>query len=112
MLGLDMAFDATTRRRWVGGMALVAALGMLVGGQTVLTGRLDGLAFLLYWLLCFGLTFVAIVVALWDARALRQRSRQEQRELLHNTLGEIITEAKSREAEATGEKRTKGLESR
>ncbi len=107
-----MALDATTRRRWVGGVALLAALGMLVGGQTVLTGRLEGVSYLLYWLVCFGLTFFAILVALWDARALRQRSRREHRDLLHNTLGEIITEAKAREAGASGEQAGKGTENR
>ncbi len=82
------------------------------GGQTVLTGRLEGVSYLLYWLVCFGLTFFAILVALWDARALRQRSRREHRDLLHNTLGEIITEAKAREAGASGEQAGKGTENR
>ncbi|HWV98851.1 MAG TPA: hypothetical protein VNZ64_04070 [Candidatus Acidoferrum sp.] len=93
-----MALDGTARRRLVGAVALLAALGMLVCGQTVLAGRLEGGSFLLYWLFCFGFTFLAMLVALWDARALRHRSRQAERELLHSTLEEIITEAKAREA--------------
>ena len=96
MLGCGMALNATTRRRWVGAVALVAALGMLVLGQTVLDGRLHGGAYLLYWLVCFGFTFLAMLVALWDARALRHRSRKEERELFHNTLDQIIAEAKAK----------------
>jgi hypothetical protein len=92
-----MALDGTARRRWVGVLALLAAVGMLVGGQTVLVGRLEGGSYLLYWLACFGFTFLAMLVALWDARALRRRSRSEERELLHIMLEEIITEAKARE---------------
>ena len=48
MLRCGMALNATTRRRWVGVVALLAALGMLVAGQTVLEGRLQGGAYLLY----------------------------------------------------------------
>ena len=96
MLRCGMALNATTRRRWVGVVALLAALGMLVAGQTVLEGRLQGGAYLLYWLVCFGFTFLAMLVALWDARALRYRTRREERELFHNTLDQILTEAKAK----------------
>jgi hypothetical protein len=104
-----MALSSIARRRWVGALALLAALGMLVGGQTVLQGRLEGGGFLLYWLVCFGFTFLAMLVALWDARALRYRSRQEERELLHNTLDQILSEAKARDATGGSEgRKTKG----
>lgn len=97
MLRFDMALDGTARRRWVGVAALSAALGMLVGGQTVLQSRLEGAAYILYWLLCFGFTFLAMLIALWDVRSLRTRSRREERELLHSTLEKIVDEAKARE---------------
>ena len=91
-----MALDAIARRRWLGVLALLAALVMLVGGQTVLAGRLEGVIFLAYWLVCFGFTLLAIVIALWDARTLRRQSRQDARALLHSTLNEIITDAKAK----------------
>ena len=91
-----MALDATARRRWFGALVLLAALGMLIGGETILKGKLANLGFILYWLSCFGLTGLAILIAFLDARALQRRTRQEQRELFETTLKEIETEAKNR----------------
>ena len=91
-----MALDATARRRWLGALVLLAALGMLIGGETVLKGKLDGLAFIFYWLVCFGFTGLAIVIAFLDARALQRRTHQEQRDLFATTLKQIETEAKAK----------------
>jgi len=99
-----MGFDATTRRRWLGILLLVAALGMLIAGETVLQGRLENVNFVLYWLLCLVLTTGAIIVAFLDARALRQQTRAEARDLLQSTLKEIETDAKSRRGRAGGGK--------
>jgi len=95
-----MTLDATARRRWLGGGALAGALAMLICGETVLRGQLKPFDFILYWLVCFVLTGVAMVVALRDLRALHDRTRQQQRDLLQNTLKEIETEARRREHEA------------
>jgi hypothetical protein len=91
-----MALDATARRRWLGALALLAALGMLVGGETILKGKLENLGFIIYWLVCFGLTGLAMLIALLDARAVQRRTRQEQHDLFATTLKEIETEAKAR----------------
>jgi membrane protein implicated in regulation of membrane protease activity len=101
-----MALDATTRRRWFGALVLLAALGMLIGGETVLKGKLDGLAFIFYWLACVGFTALAIVIAFLDARALQRRIHQEQHELFDTTLKQIETEAKARRRRS-GRKRGK-----
>ncbi len=84
------------RRRWFGGVALGAALLMLILGQTVLQKSLNGLAFLLYWLLCLVLTGIAVLVALVDARAVRLELKREKRELLEQTVKEIQDEATAR----------------
>jgi membrane protein implicated in regulation of membrane protease activity len=91
-----MALDVTARRRWFGAIVLLAALGMLICGVTVLEGRLGNLAFFAYWLVCFGFTGLAILIALVDARALRYRIRQQQRDLFEATLKEIEAEAKAK----------------
>ena len=91
-----MALDTTARRRWFGALALLAALGMLICGQTVLSGKLGSLPLMLYWLVCFALTGLAILIAFLDARALQRRTRQEQRDLFEASLREIETEAKAR----------------
>ncbi len=91
-----MGLDATARRRWLGGGVLAGALAMLVCGETVLQDRLKPFDFIIYWLLCFVLTGVAMIVAFRDLRALQHRIRQQQRDLLQNTLKEIETEARRR----------------
>jgi hypothetical protein len=91
-----MGLDETARRRWFGALVLLAALAMLVAGETVLEGRLGPVTLLLYWLVCAVLTGVAIFVAFADLRALARRTRQEQRALLENTLREIETQAKAK----------------
>ena len=75
-------------------MILALAMLMLIGGETVLKGRLAGLGFLSYWVACFVLTGMAMLVAIIDLRAVRRRTRDEQRVLLEDALKEI--EAKSR----------------
>ena len=99
-----MSFDATARRRWLGALVLLAAVGMLIAGQTILEGRLTGLGFVCYWLVCLALTGLAIVVAFLDARALRRRTRQAQHDLFADTLKQIETEAKAR-SRSPGRKR-------
>ena len=91
-----MGLDATARRRWLGGVALVAALAMLISGETILKGRLKEIGFLVYWLVCFVFTGVAIVIAFLDARAVQSRTRREQRDLFETTLRQIENEARGK----------------
>lgn len=70
---------------------------MMVSGLTFLQGRLEGLAFLIYWLGCFILTTAAVLVAFLDLRAIRRRARDEQRDLIQKTL-EDVDEAQARKA--------------
>ena len=69
---------------------------MLVAGETVLRERLDKLGFVIFWLICLGFTFLAMVVAAWDASVIRRRSREEQRAFLENTLKEIAGRKKAK----------------
>ena len=91
-----MALDATARRRWFGGLVLLAALAMLICGDTVLKEKLGMLAFFIYWVVCFALTGLAVMVAFLDVRALQRRIRQEQRDLFESTLKKIEAEAKTK----------------
>ena len=89
-----MGLDATGRRRIIGAVFLLIALGMLIAGQTILKPSLNNLGFLIYWGLCFVFTGLAIVVAFRDARALRERTRRDARDLIENTLGRIEEDRK------------------
>jgi hypothetical protein len=91
-----MGLDATARRRWLGALMLLGALGLLIAGETILKGRLDGMIFLAYWGLCFVLTGLAIVTAYLDARALQSRTQREARELLETTLTNIQADAEKK----------------
>jgi hypothetical protein len=91
-----MDLDGSARRRWFGAAVLAAAAVMLVAGATVLQGRLEGMAFLVYWLGCFVLTMAAIMVAFRDARAVHQITRREHRDLIENTMRNIELEARNR----------------
>lgn len=88
-------------RRLLGLSALVAALAMLVAGQTVLQGRLAGVFFLIYWAACFIFTLLAMVMALRDAQAVRHQTQNEERALLHDTIREIISEAETKSSPPT-----------
>jgi hypothetical protein len=77
-------------------MSVLAALAMLILGETVLKERLTQLEFVFYWLLCFIFTGLAIILAFLDVRALQQRTRHEHRELMNTTLKEIEGDAKAK----------------
>ena len=81
---------------------------MLVVGETVLKSRLKDLPFLVYWLICFVLTGLAILVAFLDARAVGRRTRREARDLLETTLGRIETNAKHKPARLGKQRRQLG----
>jgi len=81
--------SAGARRRWFGTLFLIGGGGMLIWGQTVLHSRLQGLGFLLYWLVCFLFVILAMVTAMLDLRALRKRAREDQHDLVQKALDEI-----------------------
>lgn len=88
-----MPHSADALRRWLGLLFLALAFGLLIWGQTVLRDRLQGVAFLVYWGVCFLCTLAAIITALLDVRATRRRAQEEQEELVKRTLEEIEEES-------------------
>ena len=75
---------------------LLGAVTLLVAGETILKRFLDGMVFLVYWLVCFLCTGLAILTAYLDARALQSKGRKEARELLENTLSKIQDDAQKK----------------
>jgi hypothetical protein len=92
-----MGLGPTARRRWFGAIVLGVALLMLILGETVLKRKMSDVAFVVYWLVCFVLTGVAIVVAFRDVKAVQNEVRSEQRTLLESTLKDIESEARNRQ---------------
>ena len=73
-------------------MCLLTAILMLATGDTSPGKRMDGIAFVTYWLACFVFAALALLTAVLDARALRREARAEQRELLEHALDGIGAE--------------------
>src|SRR2546427_654171 len=67
--------------RIIGTIFITACALMLVLGLTLLSDRLRGPQFILYWSWCFLLTMAAIFVAFWDMLMVRRASKQPRREL-------------------------------
>jgi hypothetical protein len=75
---------------------VLAAVTMVICGETVLRDRMGPLTTLVYWMGCLVLTSLAILVALLDVRALRNRTRLEERALFEATVKKIQSELEAR----------------
>jgi membrane protein implicated in regulation of membrane protease activity len=91
-----MELDAEGRRRWLSGIALGGSLLMLVIGETALKGKLGAFPFVIYWLGCLTLLIVAFTGAIRLFRMVQERTREEQKKLLDETLKKIQADAKTR----------------
>lgn len=81
--------SAQAWRRWFGLLFLAVSFGMLVWGQTFLKDRLEGMAYLVYWSVCFLFTILAIATALLDILLVRRQSRIARREILKKAFTEV-----------------------
>lgn len=88
-----MDFFRANFRRWAAGIFLSAATLMLVLGLTAFSGRLAGIDFLTYWLVCFLFTGLAAIFALTEMAVIRYKSRDEQRDLIKETLEQAEKDA-------------------
>jgi peptidoglycan/LPS O-acetylase OafA/YrhL len=90
-----------TRRRTFGALCLLAAVALLLFGNTKpQPGQSHG-HFVAYWAACFVFAALAMVIAIRDAGALRQEAREQQRALFESTLQNI--EAEKRRRTQTGD---------
>ena len=92
-----MGKKSGARRRWIGAIFLMMAIGMLIAGETVLRERLQQPGWLLFWVLViFACTCFAVLIAFLEFSVVRHRAREEQRALLENTLKDIVREKEAR----------------
>jgi hypothetical protein len=80
---------------------------LLIAGQTVLKHALDKLPFILYWLACFLFTGLAVLFSFKDVAGVQQQAREEQRELLDETIREIARQKEARSGEASADRKQK-----
>ena len=97
-----MADKQDIRRRVLGAIFLIAALVMLIVGETVFKERLRAqpAGFLIYWMVCFALVGLAILTAALDMAVVRRRVREEQRKLLEETIEQIARTKASKSGKA------------
>jgi membrane protein implicated in regulation of membrane protease activity len=95
-----MANKLAPPRRWYGLLCLVLGGAMLFWGQTVLSSRLTGKTFIIYWTLCFLVTGLALIISLWDSYRLRRQMRQKQQRLLQEMLQQVEQARRERAGDA------------
>jgi len=95
------------RPRKRGLIFLIIAVVMLVAGQTVLRHVLDKLPFILYWLACFLFTGLAVLFSFKDVAGVQRQAREEQRELLDETIREIARQKEARSKDANADRHQK-----
>jgi len=62
----------------------------------VLAGSLKGVAFIIYWLVCFAFTGLALLIALLDLMIVRHRQREEQRDLIVKAIEDLESKKKEK----------------
>jgi len=76
---------------------LIVSVVMLILGETLLRSSLRNVPFIIYWMVCIMITFLAIVFAFLDVAGVQRQAKEQQRELLEKTIKEI---ARQKEAKA------------
>ena len=92
---MDTNSEIPHRKR--GMIFLGVALLMLILGETVLRHSLGkGVSFVIYWMICFIFTALAILFSFLDVAGVRRQAREQQRELLEKTIGEIVRQKEAK----------------
>lgn len=90
--------NAKFLRRACGSLGLIVAVVMLMAGETNPAPDANRVAFLGYWLACFGFAMLAMGAAILDLRAVRREARAAQRSLVETALHNLQAEKQRREA--------------
>ena len=68
---------------------LIIAVLMLILGETLFRSSLGKVPFIIYWMVCFVFTALAVLFAFLDVAGVQRQAREQQRELLEKTIREI-----------------------
>ncbi|MCX8157449.1 MAG: hypothetical protein N3J91_13560 [Verrucomicrobiae bacterium] len=85
-------------RRSYGLLCLILGASMLIWGQTLLASRLHGKTYIIYWTLCFLVTSLALILALWETRRLRIQLQEEEKALFREMVRQIELARREKEA--------------
>jgi hypothetical protein len=95
------------RHRKRGLTFLIISVVMLIAGETVLRSSLAKVPFILYWMVCFVFTFMAIVFSFLDVAGVQRQAREQQRQLLEKTIHEIARQKEAKAGRSTAARTTK-----
>jgi membrane protein implicated in regulation of membrane protease activity len=84
------------RHRKRGMTFLIISVVMLILGETLLRSSLSKVPFILYWMVCFAFTGMAILFAFLDVAGVQRQAREQQRELLEKTIREIARQKEAK----------------
>lgn len=96
-----MTNNADSMRRWRGMLFLAVSFAMMMWGQLVLGAHLSGVAFVLYWGACFGLSIAAIVLGILDVRGVLRQIKAERSASLRRAMRGIKHPAKHADGSLT-----------
>lgn len=102
-----MESETGIRHRKRGLTFLIVSVVMLILGETVLRSSLSKVPFILYWMVCFLVTFMAIVFAFLDVAGVQRQAREQQRELLDKTIREIARQKEAKAGRSSSNRPTK-----
>lgn len=85
----DTLTPADRRRRRIGALLLGTAVLMVVAGLSRWIPGLEGLRYLLYWLVCYVLTALSILIAILDIAVMRRRLDRERDRLWNEASGSL-----------------------
>ena len=85
---------------------LIISVVMLILGETVLRSSLTKVPFIIYWMICFIFTAMAIVFAFLDVAGVQRQAREQQRELLEKTIHEIGRQKEAKASRSTSSRPT------
>jgi hypothetical protein len=89
------------RHRKRGMTFLIVSVAMLILGETLLQSSLGKIPFILYWMVCFVFTGMAILFAFLDVAGVQRQAREQQRELLEKTIREIARQKEAKSGRST-----------
>jgi hypothetical protein len=75
---------------------LIISVVMLLLGETVFRSSLSKIPFIIYWMVCFVITGMAILFSFLDVVGVQRRAREQQRELLEKTIEEIARQKEAK----------------
>ena len=67
---------------------------MVIGGITVFASGLKDIRFIIYWLICAGLTGLAALIAVMEIFSIRRQSRELEKKLVKETLSPLDDDEK------------------